>query len=113
MFSNPITLQSRTGSFLDPGHPHRQTAGATADAAARGKGRHRIATMDSRHGLPIAPNLLGRDFNVATPNSMWVGDNLRGAHLEGYVLLIALALIVQAILTLFTLSRSRELRKSA
>ena len=38
---------------------------------------------------------------------------LRGAHLEGYVLLIALALIVQAILTLSTLSRRRELGKSA
>ena len=38
---------------------------------------------------------------------------LRGAHLEGYILLIALALIVQAILTLFTLLRSREAKKSA
>jgi len=41
---------------------------------ARGKRGFRIATTDSRHGLPIAPNLLDRNFHVATPNSVWVGD---------------------------------------
>ena len=41
---------------------------------ARGKRRFRIATTDSRHGLPIAPNLLDRNFTVATPNQVWVGD---------------------------------------
>ena len=49
---------------------------------------------------------------------LWLAGNafratLRGAHFEGYVLLIALALIVQAIFTLFTLSRTREIGKSA
>jgi len=33
-----------------------------------------------------------------------------GAHLEGYVLLIALALIVQAVLTVLTLPRARVTR---
>lgn len=33
-----------------------------------------------------------------------------GAHLEGYILLIALALIVQAVLTLWTLPRAHALR---
>ena len=32
---------------------------------ARGKRRFRITTTDSRHGLPIAPNLLDRNFTVA------------------------------------------------
>src|ERR1700681_1747279 len=42
---------------------------------ARGKRRFRITTMDSRHGLPIAPNLLDRNyFTVAAPNQVWVGD---------------------------------------
>jgi hypothetical protein len=36
-----------------------------------------------------------------------------GAHLEGYVLLIALMLIVQAVLTLWTLPRARALRRNA
>ena len=41
---------------------------------ARGKRRFRIATTDSRHGLPIAPNLVDRNFTVTTPNQVWVGD---------------------------------------
>ena len=41
---------------------------------ARGKRRFRIATTDSRHGLPIAPNVLDRNFTVAAPNQVWVGD---------------------------------------
>jgi hypothetical protein len=39
---------------------------------------------------------------------------IRGAHLEGYILLIALALIVQALLTVLTMPRARFTRgKSA
>jgi hypothetical protein len=38
---------------------------------------------------------------------------LRGAHLEGYVLLIALALIVQVLLTVFTLPRVHRQRECA
>ena len=40
---------------------------------ARGKRRFRITT-DSRHGLPIAPNLLNRNFAVAAPNRAWTSD---------------------------------------
>ncbi len=31
-------------------------------------------TTDSRHNLPVAPNLLNRDFEVAEPNRTWVSD---------------------------------------
>jgi putative transposase len=41
---------------------------------ARGKRRFRITTTDSRHNLPIAPNLLNRNFTVAAPNRAWTGD---------------------------------------
>jgi len=41
---------------------------------ARGKRRFRVTTTDSRHDLPIAPNLLNRNFTVAAPNRAWVGD---------------------------------------
>jgi putative transposase len=41
---------------------------------ARGKKKFRITTTDSRHGLPIAPNLLNRNFTVAAPNQAWIGD---------------------------------------
>jgi hypothetical protein len=35
---------------------------------ARHKQRYKVTT-DSRHNLPIAPNLLDRNFNPVTPNS--------------------------------------------
>ncbi len=41
---------------------------------ARGRRRFRVMTTDSRHHLPVAPNLLDRKFNVAAPNRAWVGD---------------------------------------
>jgi len=31
-------------------------------------------TTDSKHDLPIAPNVLNRDFNAITPDSKYVGD---------------------------------------
>ena len=41
---------------------------------ARGRRRFRVMTTDSRHHLPVAPNVLDRKFNVAAPNRAWVGD---------------------------------------
>lgn len=32
------------------------------------------ATTNSRHDLPIAPNLLNQDFSVTAPNQAWCGD---------------------------------------
>jgi len=31
-------------------------------------------TTDSKHALPIAPNLLARDFTASAPNGVWVTD---------------------------------------
>ena len=41
---------------------------------ARGKRKFRVTTTDSKHNLPIAPNVLDRKFIVAAPNQAWVGD---------------------------------------
>jgi putative transposase len=32
------------------------------------------STTDSKHDLPIAPNVLSREFEVQEPNEVWVGD---------------------------------------
>jgi putative transposase len=40
---------------------------------ARPRRRYRTTT-DSRHGLPVSPNLLARRFAVARPNTAWVTD---------------------------------------
>lgn len=40
---------------------------------AKGKRRFKVTT-DSKHDLPIAPNLLDRQFNVQEPDKVWAGD---------------------------------------
>lgn len=40
---------------------------------ARYKRKYKTTT-DSRHALPIAPNLLNRQFTASEPNQVWVSD---------------------------------------
>jgi putative transposase len=54
---------------------------------ARGKRRFRVVTSDSKHDLPIAPNVLDRNFNVAAPNQVWVGDLTYIPTAEGWLFL--------------------------
>jgi putative transposase len=35
---------------------------------------YRVCTTDSNHTLPVAPNLLNREFEVDRPNAVWVTD---------------------------------------
>ena len=36
--------------------------------------RRKPRTTDSQHTLPVAPNLLSRDFTATAPNRKWVAD---------------------------------------
>ena len=54
---------------------------------ARGKRKFRVTTTDSRHDLPIAPNVLDRNFTVAAPNLAWVGDFTYIATDQGWLFL--------------------------
>ncbi len=40
----------------------------------RGRRGFRVVTTDSNHALPIAPNLLARNFTVAAANTVWARD---------------------------------------
>jgi putative transposase len=54
---------------------------------ARGKRRFRVCTTDSNHALPIAPNLLARNFTVAAANTVWAGDMTYIPTAEGWLYL--------------------------
>jgi len=41
---------------------------------ARGKRKFVVTTTDSRHDLPIAKNLLARDFSPSAPDRVWSSD---------------------------------------
>jgi putative transposase len=54
----------------------------------RGRCKRRFKrTTDSRHGGPIAPNLLAREFNVSELNRAWVTDVTAIATDEGWLYL--------------------------
>lgn len=55
---------------------------------ARGK-RKFVVTTDSKHDLPIAPNLLARDFAPEAPNRAWSSDITYIATDEGWLYLTA------------------------
>jgi hypothetical protein len=46
-------------------------------------------TTDSRHGLPVAPNLLGRRFAADRPNAVWLADISYIPAGEGWLYLAA------------------------
>ena len=47
-------------------------------------------TTDSRHKLPIAPNLLARNFTATAPNAVWVTDVTFIWTLQGWLYLAAI-----------------------
>jgi len=48
------------------------------------------ATTDSNHNLPVAPNLLNRDFSTTKPNQKWVSDITYIPTDEGWLYLAAI-----------------------
>ena len=62
---------------------------------ARAPRRYRVCTTDSKHSLPVAPNLLDQNFVADRPNQVWLADITYIATGEGW-------LYLAAILDLFT-----------
>lgn len=54
---------------------------------SRKRRRFRVVTTDSRHGHPIAPNVLARDFTATAPNRKWVADLTYVPTSEGWLYL--------------------------
>ncbi|MBI5524075.1 MAG: IS3 family transposase, partial [Desulfarculus sp.] len=48
------------------------------------------ATTDSKHAHPVAPNLLGRDFEADAPNQKWVADITYIPTRDGWLYLAAI-----------------------
>jgi len=55
---------------------------------ARGKKKF-VVTTDSRHSLPVADNLLARNFTIAAPDTVWTSDITYIATDEGWLYLTA------------------------
>jgi transposase InsO family protein len=58
------------------------------EAGLKAKGRRKYkATTDSEHSLPVAPNLLERDFHAEQPDTVWVSDITYIWTLQGWMYL--------------------------
>src|SRR5215217_2573730 len=57
--------------------------------ASRGR-RRKPETTDSRHDLPVAPNLLGRSFVAEQPDTVWLADISYLPTDEGFLYLAAI-----------------------
>ena len=54
----------------------------------KAKAKHKlVVTTDSRHNLPVAPDLVQRRFNPDAPDQVWTGDITCLATDEGWVYL--------------------------
>lgn len=61
------------------------------ESGLRGRRKRRFCcTTDSKHALPIAPNVLDRRFHAEAPNRVWVGDVTYIATGEGWLYLAVL-----------------------
>jgi transposase InsO family protein len=49
--------------------------------------KRRKVTTNSKHGLPVAPNLLNREFTAERPNTKWVSDITFVPTCEGWLYL--------------------------
>jgi putative transposase len=60
----------------------------TRAAGIRAKTSRRfVRTANSRHGLPVAENVFGRDFSAAGPDEKWCADFTSVPTLEGWLFL--------------------------
>lgn len=61
----------------------------SANLYGLGRRRFRITT-DSKHALPVAPNLLNREFSASAPNQRWVTDITYIRTLRGWLYLVVI-----------------------
>lgn len=79
------TLKKQHGWIIS----HRRIAkGMSAQGLkAKTKQRFRVQTTDSKHHLPISPNLVGQDFYASSPGEVYAGDITYIKTKEGWLYL--------------------------
>ena len=88
-YGSPRMLRELRALGLDVGR--RRVVRLMRENGIVAKRRRRFrATTDSNHALPIAPNVLGRNFKTDAPNKVWVTDITYVRTREGWLYLAAI-----------------------
>lgn len=67
---------------------HKRIARLMRLEGIQGRRKHRkVTTTDSKHGFPVAPNLLNREFTAEAPNEKWAADITYIPTREGWLYL--------------------------
>lgn len=75
--------------------------------AARRKCKFK-STTDSKHGLPVAPNLLNRQFKVENPGQVWVSDITYIRIINYFIYLTVIIDLADRMVVGWSLSRSLD-----
>jgi transposase InsO family protein len=78
----------RQGVKCSPNTVHADCKRAGIKSNTRTK--YRVTTTDSHHHLPVAENVLNRDFTAQVPNRKWVTDITYVATLQGWLFVVAI-----------------------
>lgn len=84
----PRMWKELLGRGIRVGKERVQRTMKTHGIKAQGKKKF-VVTTDSKHKLPIAPNLLNREFTVDEPDRVWTSDITYIATGEGWLFLVA------------------------
>ncbi len=84
----PRVWQELLGRGIRVGKQRVQQTMCRHGIKARGQKKF-VVTTDSKHALPIAPNLLNREFTVDTRERVWSSDITYIANDEGWLYLAA------------------------
>ena len=72
-YGSPRMVKELRGRGFSASKPRMERLMRENGIKARHKRRYK-ATTDSKHNLPVAPNLLDRDFTPLAPNQVWTSD---------------------------------------
>lgn len=73
IYGSPRVVRELRGRGFPASKPRVERLMRENDIHARHKKRYKVTT-DSKHNMPIAPNLLDRNFTPAAPNQVWTAD---------------------------------------
>jgi len=88
-YGSPRIQAELADQGVNCGHNRVARLMRAAELRAKQNRKFKVATTDSAHNYPVAPNLLDQDFQASRPNEKWVADITYIATAEGWLYLAA------------------------